>query len=84
MHSSSQLFLEINILLLKELLKQWMTASSPVKINTVTLQRMDDCHSFCDKKKYLTSRDGWLQLEWLNKLTTLKKINCLSIGLPKK
>ena len=53
MHSSSQLFLEINILLLKELLKQWMTASSPVKINTVTLQRMDDRHSFCDKKNTL-------------------------------
>ena len=29
-----------------------------------TLQGMDDCHSFCDKKRYTTSRDGWLQLEW--------------------
>ena len=33
-----------------------------------TLQRMDDCHHFNDKKRYTTtSRDGWLQLEWLNK-----------------
>ena len=32
------------------------------------LQRMDDCHHFHDKKRYTaTSRDGWLQLEWLNK-----------------
>ena len=33
-----------------------------------TLQRMDDCHHFNNKKRYTTtSRDGWLQLEWLNK-----------------
>ena len=33
-----------------------------------TLQRMDDCHHFNDKKIYATtSRDGWLQLDWLNK-----------------
>ena len=33
-----------------------------------TLQRMDDCHHFNDKKRYTTtSRDGWLQLEWLHK-----------------
>ena len=31
-------FFEINILLLKELMKQWMTARSPVKINTVTFK----------------------------------------------
>ena len=32
------------------------------------LQRMDDCNHFNDKKRYTTtSRDGWLQLEWLNK-----------------
>ena len=30
--------LEINILLLKKLLKQWMTARSPVKINTVSFK----------------------------------------------
>ena len=34
-HKRNQLFLEIAILLLKELLKQWMTARSPVKVNTV-------------------------------------------------
>ena len=33
-----------------------------------TLQRMDDCRPFNDKNRYTaTSRDGWLQLEWLNK-----------------
>ena len=34
-HTWNQLFSEINILLVKELLKQWLTTSSPVKINTV-------------------------------------------------
>ena len=38
-----------------------------------TLHRIDDCHHFNDKKRYTTtSRDGWLQLECLNKLTFLK------------
>ena len=33
-----------------------------------TLQRMIDCHHFNDKKRYTTtSRDVWLQLEWLDK-----------------
>ena len=33
-----------------------------------TLQRIDDCRPFNDKNRYTTtSRDGWLQLEWLNK-----------------
>ena len=33
-----------------------------------TLQRMDDCRPFNDKNRYsTTSKDGWLQLEWLNK-----------------
>ena len=32
------------------------------------VQRMDDCRAFNDKNRYtMTSRDGWLQLEWLNK-----------------
>ena len=31
-------FLEINILFLKELLKQWMAARPPVKINTVSFK----------------------------------------------
>ena len=39
---------------------EWKRQSTP--------QRMDDCHHFNDKKIYTTtSRDGWLQLEWLNK-----------------
>ena len=38
-----------------------------------TLQRMDDCRPFNDKNRYnTTSRDRWLQLEWLNKHTILK------------
>ena len=32
-------FLEINMLLLKRLLKQWMTARFPVKINTVSFKK---------------------------------------------
>ena len=33
-----------------------------------TLQIMDDCRPFNDKNRYTTtSRDGWLQLEWLDK-----------------
>ena len=31
-------FVETNVLLLKELLKQWMTARSPVKLNTLSLK----------------------------------------------
>ena len=29
-----------------------------------TIQRMDECHCYCDKNRYTTSRVGWLQLEW--------------------
>ena len=44
--------------------EQWYSEWKPHS----TLQRMDDCHHFNDKKRYTTtSRDGWLQLEWLNK-----------------
>ena len=32
-------FLEINIVLLEELFKQWMTESSPVKINTMPIEQ---------------------------------------------
>ena len=33
-----------------------------------TLQKMYDCRPFNDKNRYTsTSRNGWLQLEWLNK-----------------
>ena len=59
-HSWNQHFLEISILLLKELLKQWMTASSSVNINTVHFK---DSHSFCDKNRCTSSRDGLLELE---------------------
>ena len=34
---------------------------------------MGDCRAFNDKNRYTTtSRDPWLQLEWLNKKTFLK------------
>ena len=33
-HNWNQIFLEINIVVLEEILKQWMTASSPIKIYT--------------------------------------------------
>ena len=36
--TETKFFLEINILLLKKLLKQWMTARSLVKINTVSFK----------------------------------------------
>ena len=32
------------------------------------LQTMDDCNSFYNENRYTTSRDGWLILEWLNRL----------------
>ena len=32
------------------------------------LQKMDDSNSFYNENKYTTSRDGWLILEWLNRL----------------
>ena len=32
-----------------------------------SLRWMDDSYSFCDKNRYTTSRDEWLQLEWWNK-----------------
>ena len=32
-----------------------------------TIQRMDECHSSCDKNRYTTSKVGCLQLESWNK-----------------
>ena len=36
---------------------------------------MDDCNSFYNENRCTTSRDGWLILEWLNRLplTSSKK-----------
>ena len=50
-----------NIPLLKELLKQSMIASSPIKVDTVPFK---DC--FFDRSIYTTSKDGWLQLKGWN------------------
>ena len=30
--------------------------------------KMDNCNSFYNENRYTTSRDGWLILEWLNRL----------------
>ena len=58
-------FLEINILLLKELLKQWMTtASSPVKIYTVHFKEWITAILSVIKIDTLLQWGGWLQLEW--------------------
>ena len=43
---------------------------------THLLQKMDDCNSFYNENRHTTSRDGWLILEWLNRLplTSSKKV----------
>ena len=66
-HTWNQLFSEINILLVKELLKQWLTTSSPVKINTVPFKEWMTAILLVKKKRryYTTSKDEWL--EWWNK-----------------
>ena len=40
------------------------------------LQKMDDCNSFYNENRHTTSKDGWLILEWLNRLplTSSKKV----------
>ena len=50
--------------LLKELLKPWITAISPVKINTLPSKEWMTANVTVTKNRYTTSRDGWLQLEW--------------------
>ena len=35
---------------------------------THLLQKMGDCNSFYNENRHATSRDGWLILEWLNRL----------------
>ena len=53
---------------------EWQKVIQRVK-KTHLLQKMDDCNSFYNKNTPVTSRDGWLILEWLNKLpwTSSKK-----------
>ena len=46
---------------------EWQKVVQRVK-KTHLLQRMDDCNSFYNENRYTTSRDGWLILEWLNRL----------------
>ena len=54
---------------------EWQKVVQRVK-KTHLLQRMDDCNSFYNGNRYTTSRDGWLILEWLNRLplTSSKKV----------
>ena len=46
---------------------EWQKVVQRVK-KTHLLQKMDDCNSFYNENRYTTSRDGWLILEWLNRL----------------
>ena len=44
------------------------------------IPRMDECHSYCEKKKKkdnTTSKVEWLELEPGNKLLALQNIECL-------
>ena len=50
---------QLRYLLLKEFLKQWMTASSHVKINTVSFKGWMNAILTATK----TNTAGWLQLE---------------------
>ena len=54
---------------------EWQKVVQRVK-KTHLLQKMDDCNSFYNKNRHTTSRDGWLILEWLNRLplTSSKKV----------
>ena len=52
-------FFEINILLLKELLKEWLTASFPVKINTAPFKEwMNSILSVTKTDTLLQGMDG--------------------------
>ena len=55
-------FLEINILLLKELLKQWMIVSSPVKVNTALFIKWITAILFMIK-----TDKGWMAATWVEK-----------------
>ena len=83
------LFLEINILLLKKW-KPWKKKYLKITQTMAnrkfsrqnkhsTVQTMNDCHSFCDKNRYPTSKDIWLQLECYPFKNLTPKI-----GLPKE
>ena len=50
--------------LLKQLLKAWITAISPVNINTLPFKEWMTVIVTVTKNRYTTSKDGWLQLEW--------------------
>ena len=54
---------------------EWKKVIQRVK-TTHLLQKMDDCNSFYNENRHITSRDGWLILEWLNRLplTSSKKV----------
>ena len=43
---------------------------------THLVKKIEDCNSFYNENRCTTSRDGWLILEWLNRLplTSSKKV----------
>ena len=47
---------------------EWQRVTAVVQQMKTTIQKMDDCHPFNDKIRFTTtSRDGWQQLDSLNK-----------------
>ena len=55
--------MEIKIVLLREILKQWMTASSPIKINAEPFKEWMTAILSVTESDTLLSRDGSMQLE---------------------
>ena len=53
----------------------WQKVVQRVK-KTDLLQKMDGYNSFYNENRHTTSRDGWLILDWLNRLpiTSSKKV----------
>ena len=46
---------------------EWQKVVQRVK-KTHLLQKMDDCNSFYNENRHTTSKNGWLILEWSNRL----------------
>ena len=75
MHSLNQLFLEISIELLEEILKQWKSVSSPIKLNTEPFNGwMTTIHSVTKLDTLLRRMDDCNESSERNKLP-LKKTN---------
>ena len=82
-HNWNQLFLEINIPLLKELFKQWITARSPVKVNTLSFREwMTGTLSVTKTDILLQRKDDCNQSGEINRLPLKNRMP--RIDLPKK